>query len=255
MRSLFIFLYRFRAFITLVILESFCAFLIVQNSQYHRALFFNSSNTVVGGILSTSNNINQYFSLKGVNETLSAENAKLKNDISGSASIADSIAYDSIRHFNYINARVINNSVDLRNNLLTLNVGSAHGVKYDMGVIANGSIVGKTRYVSTNYTVVTSVLHTESMIPATVKNKVNICTIQWDGTDPYFVDLLYVPRHYSLLEGDTVITSGYSGIFPPNIQIGAIHSISLSDDAQFFDIKVAESVSRPEIDSLEIIAQ
>ena len=269
MRSLFLFLFRFRAFITLVLLEAVCAVLIIQNSQYHRALFFNSSNSVIANILSISPNTVQFIQLRSINETLSAENARLKNNLETYNALPDTLKFDSTRQFNYINARVLNNSVDLRNNLITINVGEANGVAKDMGVISNGKIVGKTRYVSENYSVVTSVLHAESMIPATIKGKVNICTAQWDGTDPYFIDLLYVPRHYELTEGDSVVTSGYSGIFPKNVQIGKISSISLSDDAPFYDIKVelatdfyklafvevAENVNRPEIDSLQSLAQ
>lgn len=269
MKSLFVFLYRFRAFITLVLLESVCAFLIIQNSQYHRALFFNSSNSVIANILGISTNAVQFVQLKSINEALSAENARLKNDLENFTAIPDSLKYDSARQFNYIKAHVVNNSVDLRNNLLTINVGRANGVDKDMGVISNGKVVGKTRYVSDHYTVVTSVLHAESMIAATIKGKVNVCTAQWDGTDPNFIDLLYVPRHYQLAKGDTVITSGYSGIFPENIQIGEIHEISLSEDAPFYDIKVklatdfyrvayvevAESVDRVEIDSLQNMVQ
>jgi rod shape-determining protein MreC len=269
MKSLFIFLYRFRAFITLVLLESVCAFLIIQNSQYHRALFFNSSNSVIAGILGVSTNAVQFVQLRSINETLSTENARIKNQLERFNTTPDSLKYDSARQFNYINARVINNSVDLRNNLITINIGRVNGVDKDMGVISNGKIVGKTRYVSDHYTVITSLLHTESMIPATIKGKVNVCTVQWDGMDPYFVDLLYVPRHYELREGDTVVTSGYSGIFPVNIEIGAIHSINLSEDAPFYDIKVrlatdfykiafvevAENVNRAEIDSIQSLAE
>ena len=253
----------------LVLLESVCAFLIIQNSQYHRALFFNSSNSVIASLLSVSTNTVQFVQLRSINETLAEENARLKNELQDFNTTPDSLKYDSVNQFNYIKARVVNNSVDLRNNLITINVGRMNGVGKNMGVISNGKIVGKTRYVSDHYTVVTSLLHAESMIPATIKGKVNICTAQWDGTDPYFIDLLYVPRHYELAEGDSVITSGYSGIFPENIEIGRIHSINLSEDAPFYDIKVklatdfyrvafvevAESVDKPEIDSLETLIQ
>lgn len=269
MKSLFLFLYKFRAFISLILLESFCAFLIIQNSQYHRALFFNSSNTAIGSILSVSNNVTQYFRLIDINESLASENATLKNDFNEFSQLPDSIKFDSTRNFNYIRAKVIDNSVDLRNNIITIDVGAKDGIKKDLAVIGGGGIIGKTRYVSENYTIVTSLLHTSSMVPALVKNKVNICTVQWDGTDPYMVDLLYVPRHYSIEIGDSILTSGYSGIFPENLTIGYIHSIDLSDDAPFFNIKVklandfykvayvevAESVQLPEIDSLQNLIQ
>jgi rod shape-determining protein MreC len=269
MKSLFLFLYKFRAFISLILLESICAFLIVQNSHYHRALFFNSSNAAIGSVLSVSQDIANYFELRRINESLAAENTQLKNTLSSFNQLPDSIRYDSARNFNYIKAKVINHSVDLRNNMLTINVGTSNGVKKNMAVIGGGGIIGKTRYVSDHFTLVTSLLHTESMVPAVVKGKVNICTIQWDGTSPYFVDLLYVPRHYTLEVGDSILTSGYSGIFPENILIGRIYSINLSEDAPFFDIKVklvndfykiayvevAENTQLPEIDSLQNLIQ
>lgn len=269
MRSLFLFLYKFRAFISLVLLEFVCGVLIIQNSQYHRALFFNSSNTVIGSLLTTTDNVVNYFKLKEINETLSSDNARLKNTMNSFDKTPLAFQNDSIRNYRYINARVIDNSVDLRNNLLTINIGSKNGVRKDMGVIGGGGIVGKTRYVSDNFTVVTSLLHTESMVPATIKNKVNVCTVKWNGEDPYIVDLLYVPRHYEIDVGDTVLTTGYSGIFPENILIGSISSVDLRHDAPFYDItvklindfykisfvEVTEFVDFEELDSIQSIAQ
>ena len=269
MRSLFLFLYKFRAFISLVLLEFVCAILIIQNSQFHRALFFNSSNTVIGSVLTTTDNIVNYFKLREINESLASDNARLKNTMNRFENAPENFQYDSIRKYNYINAKVIDNSVDLRNNLLTINVGTRNGVKKDMGVIGNGGIVGKTRYVSENFAVVTSLLHTESMVPASIKNKVNVCTVQRNGEDPYLVDLLYVPRHYEIEEGDSVLTTGYSGIFPENVMIGSIHSVDLKRDAPFYDIKVrlvndfykisfvevTEFVHLEELDSIQNMAQ
>ncbi|MEN8247726.1 MAG: rod shape-determining protein MreC [Bacteroidota bacterium] len=269
MKSLFLFLYKFRAFISLVLLEAICAVLIIQNSQYHRAIFFNSSNTLIGSTLTTSDNIVNYFKLKEINKALASDNARLKNSYLAIKDSTNEFQYDSAKKYHYINAKVINNSVNLRNNLLTINIGSENGVKKDMGVIGGRGIVGKTRYVSKHFTVVTSLLHTESMVPATIKDKVNLCTVQWSGVDPYLVDLLYVPRHYTIEEGDSVLTTGYSGIFPENILIGKIHSVDLTHDAPFYNIKVklindfykisfvevTEFIRVEELDSIQNMAQ
>jgi rod shape-determining protein MreC len=269
MKSLFLFLYKFRAFITLILLEAFCAFLIIQNSQYHRALFFNSSNSTIGSILAVSKNITQYFNLIQINEELATDNAKLKNNLHAFEQLPDSIRYDSTRSLNFIKARVINNSVDLRHNMITIDVGENDGIRKDMAVIGGGGIIGKTLYVGKRFTLVRSLLNTSTMVSAKIKGKVNIGTVQWAGSDPYIVDLLYVPRHYLLSVGDTVLTNGYSGIFPEDIQIGTIYSIDLLNDVPFFNIKVklvndfyklayievAEVVHAPEIDSLQNMVQ
>jgi rod shape-determining protein MreC len=269
MKSLFLFLYKFRAFITLILLESLCAFLIIQNSQYHRALFFNSSNSTIGSILSVSNNITQYFNLIEINKELAIENARLKNNLHDIEQLPDSIRYDSTRSLNFIKARIINNSVDLRHNMITINVGVEDGIKKNMAVIGGGGIIGKTLYIGKRFTLVRSILNTSTMVSAKIKEKVNIGTVQWAGGDPYMVNLLYVPRHYSLSVGDSVLTNGYSGIFPEDIPIGIIYSIDLSNDAPFYNIKVklandfykiayvevTEVVHAPEIDSLQNMVQ
>ncbi len=264
MKSLFLFLFKFRAFISLILLQSLCAFLIIQNSLYHRALFFNSSNTAIGFISSISANITNYFKLIEINESLAIDNARLKNSLNNFVNTPDSLKYDSARRFYYVKATIVNNSVDFRNNLITIDVGSENGVRKDMAVLGGGGILGKTRYVGKHYTIVTSILHTESMVPAQIKGKVNICTVQWNGTNPFEVDLLYVPRHYKLEIGDSILTSGYSGIFPENLPIGTISSIELANDAPFYSIKVklvndlykiafievAKNIELPEIDTL-----
>jgi len=269
MKSLFLFLFKFRAFISLILLESFCAVLIIQNSQYHRALFFNSTNSAIGSVLAISTDVTNYFRLKDINKSLANENTRLKNTLYSFEAAPDSLKIDFLRSYIYLRAKVVNNSVSMRDNTITIDIGSLNGVEEDMAVIGGGGIIGKTRYVGEHYTLVTSILHTRSMIPASIKGKVSMCTIKWDGTDPYLLDLLYVPRHYALEIGDEVVTSGYSGIFPEDTAIGNIYSINLAEDAQFYEIKVklindlykiafvevVENLALPEIDSLKTLVQ
>jgi len=266
MRSLFLFLFRFRAFITLVILEVFCAFLIIQNNNYQRVLFFNSSNRMAGDLLSITNNISTYFGLRHQNDLLSKENALLKQQVARlSTGNPVVLAIDTVRQFTFHTAEVVNNTVDLRNNSLTIRIGRQQGITPGMGVVGGGGIVGKVRYVSPKYSVVTSLLHTEGMLSATVKNKVDLCTVQWSGQDPTEVDLLYIPRSYSIDVGDTVETSGYNAIFPKGLYVGTVSRVNLSPEAPFYDIKVKlgndfrtldyvdviENKDLPELDSLQ----
>ena len=78
MERIFLFIYQFRAFFTFLLLELFCAWLIIQNNQYQGAQFFNSANSFVGSINSFSQNTRDYFSLREVNTVLSEENAHLR---------------------------------------------------------------------------------------------------------------------------------------------------------------------------------
>ena len=54
--------------------------------------------------------------------------------------------------------------------------------------------------------------------------------------------LLYVPRHISLMKGDTVMTSGYNAVFPGKILIGIVESVSSKENDTFLNIDIKLSI-------------
>jgi len=262
-----LFLYKYRAFLIFLVLELTSFYLVVQNSNYNRAKFFNSTNTVVGSILEISSNVNNFINLSSTNKQLSAENARLRAQLN---TLKDQLikpsAIDTSERFSFINANIINNNVFFLNNTLTINAGAKNGIKQGMGVIGNGGIVGKVKRVGEKYSTVVSLLDIDVNVSAEIINKINLCTVQWDGKSPMFAKILYVPRHYNLAIGDTVVTSGFNAIYPQGITIGTISKIDLSQDASFYDaeiklindftsishVEVIVNKDLPQIDSLRI---
>ncbi len=239
MRSFLLFLYKYRAFLVFILLETAAFFLVVQNSNYNRATFFNSTNYVVGSFLERSNNVNAYFSLNEANQQLSNENALLRAKyLALLAHSGRNDQVDTISNFEFINSKIVNNSVFLLNNTLTINSGSEQGIRKGMGVIGNEGIVGKVKRVGKNYSTLVSMLDIDVKISAEIKNKINLCTVQWDGKSPEYAKVLYVPRHYNLTIGDTVVTSGFNAIYPSNITIGIISKLILPKDASFYDVQI-----------------
>jgi len=267
MRGFFLFLYKYRAFLVFIILELTAFYLVVQNSNYNRAKFLNSTNTVIGNLLQVSSNINDFINLSNINEQLSTENVLLRTELNRIKNkLIEPSPIDTIERFSFIKANIINNNVYLLNNTLTINAGSKAGVKQGMGVIGNGGIVGKVKRVGANYSTVVSLLDIDVNVSAEIINKINLCTVQWDGRSPMYAKILYVPRHYNLTIGDTVVTSGFNAIYPQGITIGTISKIDLSQDATFYDaeiklvndftslsyIEVIVNKDLPQIDSLLI---
>lgn len=252
MERLFYFLYQYRAFFTFIVLELFCAWLVVENNQYQGAKFFNSSNVFIGNLNASTQNVRDYFSLRETNTRLAEENAKLMEqlekilkpnplDTLGQAlGIPDSARQDSIRinRFSFTSAKIVNNSVHMAKNYLTINKGNKDGIAPGMAVISPAGIVGKVKSASKHFSVVTSVLHRDVRVSAVLKRSNYFGTIQWDGLNPAFADLLYIPRHVNPLKGDTILTSGYNSIFPEGIMIGTIDKVTLRDEALFYDLRV-----------------
>ncbi len=247
MERLYLFVYQYRAFFTFVVLEVFCFWLIVENNQYQGAKFFNSSNTVVASINNFSQSIRDYFLLSDVNRTLAEENAELRRLVEQQRHIMEKnyqvTDYDSSfsSRYTFVSAKVVNNQLDRVKNFITINKGEADGIEPGMAVISPLGAVGKVKTVSSQFSVVTSILHIDYMISAMLKKSNYFGSVQWNGRDPQFTKLNYIPRHVKLNVGDTVVTTGFNAIFPEGIIIGTVSEVSLSPEALTYDITVALS--------------
>ena len=243
MRNLFDFLVRQYFFFLFIILEVICFIIIVQNNYYQRSSFVNSSNEISGELLSTVNNISQYFSLKDANRKLSEENARLLSESKKYYLKTDNriFTYDDTlyrQQYQYVSAKVVKNTTGKRNNYLTLNKGSNQGITKDMGVITSTGIVGIVKEVSANFSSVISVLHKESKISAKVKKNGHLGTVIWTGGDYSYGELIDIPTHVKPVIGDTIITSGYSTSFPEGVMIGTISDFKIVKGDNFYTITI-----------------
>jgi len=245
MKQLFLILYKYRATLVFVGLELLCTWIIVSQNIFLGASFFNSSNHLVARTLSSSNAINQYFSLEEVNDELSKENAALRRKLKSyeqslyrldTRMIKDP---DLIGQYEFISAKVINNSINQVHNFVTINTGKKAGVSGGMGVINQNGVVGKVATTSGNYAVISSLLNADVMISSKIKRTGHLGTINWEGQEITAANLKYIPRHVEPIVGDTIITSGYNAVFPEGIMIGTISSTTLSDESNFHEIAVS----------------
>jgi len=75
------------------------------------------------------------------------------------------------------------------------------------------------------------------MVPAFL-GKLNISSsVNWLGNDPETLDVLYVPKHFDIMIGDTVFTSSFNSVFPPGIPISIVKKIDINSNSNFLDIK------------------
>ncbi len=261
------FIYNYRAFFTFLSLEIFCAWLWVENSQYQNTKFFNSSNRIAASVMGAAQRTREYLSLRDVNRELAEENASLRALVERMTSRDEKSSSfpDSLVRYEFISAKIINNSVAQFKNHLTINRGIDVGLVPGMAVISSTGAVGKVKSVSDHFSVVTSILNTDEHVSSVLKRTGNFGTTQWDGTDPELVNLHYIPRHVKPEVGDSVVTSGYNAVFPSGVLIGIVRKVDLKKEALFYDIrvelaqdfrklsfvKVVKSELKSELDSLE----
>jgi rod shape-determining protein MreC len=138
----------------------------------------------------------------------------------------------------YIPAKVINNSTTRANNYVTLNKGAKHGVQKEMGVIGQTGIVGIISDVSENFSIVMSVLHKKNNISVRMKKARFIGNLNWDGSDAQQASISGVPVNALIENGDTIVTSGFSSIFPEDIPVGKVIKVESTATSNFYEITV-----------------
>ncbi|MFP4041892.1 MAG: rod shape-determining protein MreC [Bacteroidales bacterium] len=230
MQSLLRFLLRYYFVFLFILIETLSISILVNNNNYQNSKFVGFARTLSGAFYQEINNIRQYTNLKEVNERLAEENLKLRNSLVGNDEQPEQIQITSLtdttgeQQFHYLQARVINNSINKQHNYITLDQGRKDGIEPEMGVVADGGIVGVVEGVSQHFSTVISVLNSELKISAKHEKTGYFGSLNWGGDDYRFVRLQEIPLHANLSKGDSIVTSGYSTIFPEGILIGFVEN-------------------------------
>ena len=228
-----------------VLLEVLSVWLIVRSNSYWGATYFNTSNYYVAKTLTLSNSAKEYTKLGEINSDLANENARLhaivaaltqKNPTDAPAGYVPDSVFAS--RFTYTVAKVVDNETSKTNNVITIDKGTAHGIKPGMGVISATGVVGKVRFCSENYSVITSILHSQFMVSTKLVRSNEIGYAKWPGKDPNFIDLVDVSKYTKVFKGDSAVTSNQNSVFPPGIMVGKVQSVAVHPDQTFYNISL-----------------
>ena len=107
-----------------------------------------------------------------------------------------------------------------------------------MGVMNKNGLIGIVQNSNTKFSRVLSILNSKSRISARIKNKGYFGNLIWKNLDVERMELEAIPTHASIAIGDTIVTSGYSTMFPQGIQIGTIETFTTKKGASNYSITV-----------------
>ncbi len=223
--------------------------LVFNNSPFHQASYLNSANRFTGGIYTISNNINQYFHLRSVNDSLVAENARLQSHFyildSNKNDIDTFVLKDTAEHYvgryTYTAADVLSNSTANRNNYLMLNVGAADGITKQCGVVCNEGVVGIVYDVSEHFCTVLSLLNSNVHISVKMDSSNHAGTLAWNGKSALFAQIDDINKHVKLEAGQRISTSGLNTIFPRNIPVGEVQETRIEGNTNHITVKLSTS--------------
>lgn len=245
MRNLIFLFVKHGGFVTFLLMEMFCMYLVVNNNNEQNAIFNNSFSVASNVITDKFDHLKQFIQLSSVADSLARENASLIQE-RDNAKFIQTVFRDSIQEpekeqmYTFNAAKVISNSTTRNNNSITINRGESHGIRPSMGVIGAGSIgvVGIVKSTTSNFSRILPILHSQSKISSSIKRNNFFGSLIWKGGEPTKMNLVDIPKHAILMKGDTVQTSGYSSIFPEGIMIGTIDTFWLQAGTNFYEIEV-----------------
>ena len=258
MRNLLIFITKYNAFFLFLIFEISSLIIYVKYNAFQKASFINSSNEVTGKLYTQVNGLYEYMSLKDVNDSLARENANLRNQLKSSFYI-DTIARHKVSdtvfkvQYEYIPAKVINNSFTHAYNYITINRGSMDGIAVGMGVISSAGIVGKVVNVTPHMANVQSMLNKYSRFSVMLANNKEIGSIQWsEELDPHTGILVDVNTNAQPKIGEAVLTSGYS-LFPEGIMVGKVSNLRAKGGGISLNMGVTFSVDFSKLQYVNVV--
>jgi len=253
------FLQKYHLTLLFILLESIALSFVVNGSKQKRVAFFTTANSLSGYVYEKFNFIDKYFGLETENQKLSEENAILKNMLRTSYSekfVGTDEAKKKLlsRHYYYIPAKIVHNSVNLAYNFITIDKGRNQGIEPDMGVVTpDGSVVGIVKDVSANFSSVISLLNQRIGVSGKIKKNNYFGSVTWKNSDWTTVNLGEIPNHAEVRSGDTIVTSGYSTIFPEGLMIGKVYYYKQNSSGNFFDITVKISTNFKKIKYVHVI--
>ena len=237
MKGLLEFLYKHNHWLLFILLEGISLVMLFSLNDYQGSVWLTSANTATGSVLEVKQRVMGYFGLQSENERLAEQNAQLTAQVFGLQQALDSTALVRLTAetvsqwpFGVVPATVVENSTGKLNNYVTINKGTADGLRPDMGVISSDGVVGVTFRCSRHYSLVLPILNGKSNISCKVRPGESFGYLEWQGGDTRTAQLRDVPRYADISVGDTVVTSGHSAFFPEGLMVGVIRDFEPSAD-------------------------
>lgn len=249
MRYLLAFLKKYSFFFLFILLEAAAFIWMMNGLAYQRSVMANLSGSLSGSVFRVVNNITNFANLGRENKKLLEENTRLKNKLAENRhyQLADSLVFDTLHYYTrdslfyskfvYEPVNFIHNTIHKPNNYLMTDKGRKSQIGQDMGIVNSEGVVGIVTDVSGRFSWGMSMLNTNIKLSAKLKKNNQLGTVEWDGKDFRYGRLTDVPAHIDVFPGDTIVTSGFSQVFPEDILIGFVEEASVNQGTNLYNIR------------------
>jgi len=158
------------------------------------------------------------------------------------------------RMYDITSAHVVFNTINKTNNYIIIDKGRKDGIVSDMAVLSPNGVAGVVSDVSENFSTVISLLNPNFRVSAKILPVNQIGTVVWIEADPSIAQVIDIPQHLMISVGDSVVTSGYSDVFPKDILIGTIIEKFDNPNNTFLTIKIRIATDFRNLHSVYLIS-
>ena len=255
---------------TFIMLEVAALALLHSGSTLQNIWINRASHRTMALLWGSGETIRSQFQMDEFNRELQAENARLQERLRAYERMGveqeelDHMAARESESYRYTPATVVKMSRNRTHNYIILNKGSEDGVHPQSGIISDLGVVGVVEAVDKHFSYGLTLMNPDISIGARLGNSQLVAPLSWDGHGTGRAVMRDLPPHIEVAPGDTVRTSGFSTIFPPDIPIGITGGSRLVDgstrrvDVELFQdffrlryVTVVENLDRTVISALE----
>ena len=235
--------------------------LLFKDNPYQQSVYLTSANSLSAAVYRAFNGVTSYFHLRDINESLQERNAalemeliELRQEMAEQELLSpDSLHQPALKQYTFVMAHVISNSIAQPNNYITIDRGSNDGVKPEMGVIDQNGVVGIVNVVGPHAARVISLLNPHMRLSCKLKNSGFFGSMVWDGKDSRFAVLEELPKHLTFHKGDTIVTSGYSAVFPEGIIVGTVDGLARGMSDSFMSLRIRLTTNFSQLSNVRVI--
>ena len=235
--------------------------LLFRDNPYQQSVYLTSANSVSAAVYKAFNSVTSYFHLRDINESLQERNAalemeliELRNQMGEMAlNLPDSMQQPALKQYTFVMAQVISNSIAQPNNYITINRGYMDGVSPEMGGIDQNGVVGSVNVAGPHAARVISLLNPHMRLSCKLQRSGFYGSLVWDGKSPRYAVLEELPKHITYNKGDTIVTSGYSAVFPEGIIVGTIEGLAHGTSDSFLSLRIKLSTNFSQLSSVRVI--
>lgn len=243
MRNIFLFVRRFSIFLLFIFLQVVSLYMLFTYNRSHRAVGLGMVGNATAYFNNKYNKIEDFFTMQEENRRVHRMNDSLINLLTTNFIAKDSTLQtdtsEANRHYRWMSAQVLYNTVNSEKNYLQINKGSNEGIADDMGVFSsNGGLVGKVINTGKNFSEVMSLLNVMAKTSVQLKRTGSAGMLSWDGKTPNELTLNNIPRTDSAQKGDTIITGNYSPSYPPGKMVGTVSTVLKEQSSNFYILKI-----------------